>query len=60
MRRYFLSRTEEFAEICKDVGQIFFASVLLEPIVSSHASIATVSLGILLAFISWFMYTLLS
>jgi hypothetical protein len=41
------------SDIAKDIAQVFFASVFLEPLVTGNSSFYTFMLGISLAFVSW-------
>lgn len=48
------------AEISRDVGQVIFAIVFLEPIISGRANQFTILGGIILVLISWYVSIRLS
>ena len=41
------------SEISRDISQVFFASVFVDPIVKGAFDVGTISLGLLLAIIGW-------
>ena len=44
------------AEVCKDIGQVFFAAVFISPLMDGLESVAVALGGLILALISWFAY----
>jgi hypothetical protein len=46
-------RLRILSEIAKDIAQVCFASVFLEPLMTGNANILTFILGLSLALISW-------
>jgi hypothetical protein len=47
-------KIKAFAESCRSIGQVFFATVLLEPIMSEQTHWYTVILGIVLSVCSFY------
>ena len=47
-------------EVCKDLGQIFFASVFLTSLMSDSTNFLIVILGLLLSIMSWSAYIITS
>jgi hypothetical protein len=43
------------AEIMKDIGVVFFASVFIGPMLSGNSNVLTVFTGIFLALYAWYM-----
>lgn len=54
------ARQNALAEIFRDVGQVFFAPVFVEPIVAGSTTSLVFFSGIALALVSWFLSFLLS
>jgi hypothetical protein len=47
------ARLQVLSEIAKDIAQVCFASVFLEPLVTGNSNLFTFILGLSLALISW-------
>jgi hypothetical protein len=48
-----LIKLETVSEICRDIAQVFFASVFIDPFFAEKSSWLTISFGLLLALIFW-------
>lgn len=44
---------EALSEIVRDIGQVFFAAVLVEPLLNGTFNIKTISLGLTLSLVLW-------
>ena len=55
-----LPKTETLSEISRDIAQVFFAGLLIEPIVSGQTSFYFVLLGLLLSVAAWVWSLLLA
>ena len=49
------SRLQVISEIARDLAQVFFASVFLEPLITGNANIYSFVLGLILALASWYL-----
>ncbi len=59
VKNYWEIKEQAIAEISKDIGQIFFASVVIGPIVENRANLFTFIIGMIIAGFCWLLYTYL-
>jgi len=55
-----LLKTETLSAISRDIAQVLFAGLFIEPIANGHANIYLIALGLLLSFGTWFSSLLLA
>lgn len=55
-----LLKTEALSTIIRDIAQVLFAGLFVEPIANGHASIYLIAWGLLLSFGTWFSSLLLA
>ncbi len=48
-------RSETIKDVLNDVGQVFFASILIEPIVGHSANFILVAGGVILSLLCWIL-----
>jgi len=48
------ARLSIVSDIAKDIAQVFFALVFLEPLMTGNTNMVTFAIGLSLALISWF------
>ena len=53
-------RIKAFAESCRSIGQVFFATILLEPIMAEQIHWYTIILGISLSIVSFYFGIMLA
>ena len=53
-------RIKRFASILSDMGQVMFASILIEPLINNSFNSVTIVVGSALALLAWFASLLLS
>ncbi|MES2023816.1 MAG: hypothetical protein V4439_03975 [Patescibacteria group bacterium] len=53
-----LANPKALGEVCKDLGQVFFASVFLTSLMGVEVNYAVVISGFILSIIFWSMYVL--
>lgn len=53
-------KIERASSIVADIGQVVFASVVINPIISSSFNFSIIVLGTILSFIAWIISILLS
>ncbi len=55
MQKAIYIKTERMSEICRDIGQVIFAAVFIDPFLSKSYSVISISLGLLFSVTFWYM-----
>ena len=50
---YSILKIDAISDICKDAGQVFLATMFIDPIVSKNTNVATILIAIGLMCVSW-------
>jgi len=53
--KLFLNNPQILSEILRDIGQIFFAGIFINPLISGKIDLVIIIIGIILALTSWYL-----